>query len=201
MPAPSLGPGSGQFLGSHHFRVGPHGGSSTVPGLPVGVAVAGQRFREGLVDLPPLGSGRGLVHRRADQGVTKRQRRSVLDEQPRVDCRLPVGVDHAQGCGGPPHHLRFAAVVGRREEQHGLHQRRQAGTPVEEQLLDAEGQVELRRQRLRTRDLVWVSSEGSSSNARGSPPVSAMIRSMTPVPVAAPNAPRAALGPRPVQDR
>ncbi len=54
MPAPSLGPGSGQLQGSHHLRVGPNGGSGTVPGL-VGVAVTGQRFREGLVDLPPLG--------------------------------------------------------------------------------------------------------------------------------------------------
>ena len=92
-----------------------------MPGLPVGIAVAGQGLREGPVRLPSLGSGRGLVDRRADQGVTKRQRRRGLDEQPGVHRRLQVGVDQAKSGGGPPHHVGLAAVVRRHEQQHPLH--------------------------------------------------------------------------------
>ena len=67
----------------------------------------------------------------------------ALDKQLRVDRGLQVGLGQPEVGRGTTYHVRFSGVVGRREQQHGLHPRRQAAAQVEEALFDTIGEVKL----------------------------------------------------------
>ena len=124
-----------------------------MPGLPVGVPGAGQRLGQGPVRAPPVLARRGLVDRRPHQRVAHRERRRVADEQPGVQGGLQRRLLQAQAGRRAAQHVELAGVVGGREQQDGLHRRRQPPAPVEEDLLDVGGEVELRRQGLGASEL------------------------------------------------
>ena len=144
--------------GGHDVPVRTVGGSSQVPGPPVGVA--GQHLGEGGVRRTALGAGRCAVDRGPNQRVVQRDQVTVDTKQPRALHLVQRSVIGAEPVGGVAHHGEAGRVVGGGGEKEPLPRVRQLAVPIEERPLHATSQGKRHRKRGLTGQLLGREQPG-----------------------------------------
>ena len=154
VPAASFGSLGGGGQAGDDVRVGAVDGCGAVPRVPVRVCLGAEGVGERAVRFVAFPAGGGLVHRGADQRVPYPHDVAVDDEQPGAFRRVQAVGAGAELRGGGADGGDVPGVVGGGDQQQGLHVGRQPAAPVEEDPLDAGGQVQLGGQRFGAGELL-----------------------------------------------